>query len=233
MNAQGQKTGGRQKGTPNKITAEIREFLATLVFDNMDLIRQDVRNMTPEQRASFLPKILPYIAPKMKPQIDDENDKQERKALQLQEYRQHAEQIFNWMEQNQQEQQPQDNTTSNPADAHEQQDCVSTNKVADQHGIGPEHDDINSTSESNDITTSANITDEDLTHLKQKLHNLLRQEFKRRFQQNFEESQNTEPQQNTEPPQNSEDSPNTNQSAPSPRTEAHPHWGCGRPRPHN
>ncbi len=75
MNAQGQKTGGRQKGTPNKITAEIREFLASLVFDNMDLIRQDVRNMTPEQRASFLPKILPYIAPKQKPKTEkDEQD---------------------------------------------------------------------------------------------------------------------------------------------------------------
>ena len=49
MNAQGQKTGGRQKGTPNKITAEVREFLTSLVFDNVDLILQDLRNMTTEE----------------------------------------------------------------------------------------------------------------------------------------------------------------------------------------
>ncbi len=71
----GQKTGGRQKGTPNKITAEIREFLASLFFDNMDLIRQDVKDMTPEQRVVFFPKILPYIVPKQKPKTEkDEQD---------------------------------------------------------------------------------------------------------------------------------------------------------------
>ena len=72
----GQKTGGRQKGTPNKITNEVREFLATLVFDNFDLIQQDFRNMTTEQRMTFLPKILPYIVPKVKPVSEEEERKQ-------------------------------------------------------------------------------------------------------------------------------------------------------------
>ena len=108
MNAQGQKTGGRQKGTPNKITAEIREFLASLVFDNMDLIRQDVRNMTPEQRASFLPKILPYIVPKQKPKT--EKDEQDIACDHLKSFFNLAQIVNDW----EQDQQP----SQNPAEAH-------------------------------------------------------------------------------------------------------------------
>ena len=108
MNAQGQKTGGRQKGTPNKITAEIREFLASLVFDNMDLIRQDVRNMTPEQRASFLPKILPYIVPKQKPKT--EKDEQDIACDHVKSFLNLAQIVNSW----EQDQQP----SQNPAEAH-------------------------------------------------------------------------------------------------------------------
>ena len=90
----GQKTGGRQKGTPNKITAEIREFLASLVFDNMDLIRQDVKDMTPEQRAVFLPKILPYIAPKVK--TVSETEEKNQASLDLQSISNTAQAIVSW-----------------------------------------------------------------------------------------------------------------------------------------
>ena len=108
MNAQGQKTGGRQKGTPNKITAEIREFLASLVFDNMDLIRQDVRNMTPEQRASFLPKILPYIVPKQK--LETEKDEQDIACDHVKSFLNLAQIVSSW----EQDQQP----SQSPAEAH-------------------------------------------------------------------------------------------------------------------
>ena len=108
MNAQGQKTGGRQKGTPNKITAEIREFLASLVFDNMDLIRQDIKDMTPEQRASFLPKILPYIVPKQKPKT--EKDEQDIACDHVKSFLNLAQIVNSW----EQDQQP----SQNPAEAH-------------------------------------------------------------------------------------------------------------------
>ena len=107
MNAQGQKTGGRQKGTPNKITAEIREFLASLFFDNMDLIRQDVKDMTPEQRAVFLPKILPYIVPKQKPKT--EKDEQDIACDHVKSFLNLAQIVNGW----EQEQQP----SHNPAEA--------------------------------------------------------------------------------------------------------------------
>ena len=49
MNTQGQKTGGRQKGTPNKMTAEKREFLGNLLSDNYELIQQDFTPQRLEQ----------------------------------------------------------------------------------------------------------------------------------------------------------------------------------------
>ncbi len=104
----GQKTGGRQKGTPNKITAEIREFLASLFFDNMDLIRQDVKDMTPEQRAVFLPKILPYIVPKQKPKT--EKDEQDIACDHVKSFLNLAQIVNDW----EQDQQP----SQNPAEAH-------------------------------------------------------------------------------------------------------------------
>ena len=112
----GQKTGGRQKGTPNKITTEIREFLASLVFDNMDLIKQDVRNMTTEQRAAFLPKILPYIAPKMKPKA--EKDEQDIASERFKNFLSLAQMVDKWEEENDEQTDAdniptQNNTTSN------------------------------------------------------------------------------------------------------------------------
>ncbi len=96
-----QKTGGRQKGTPNKITAEVREFLASLVSDNADLIQQDFRNMTTEQRMNFLPKILPYIVPKVKPISDEEERKQA--SLDMRSIGNTAQALMLWEKQQEQE----------------------------------------------------------------------------------------------------------------------------------
>ena len=63
----GQKTGGRQKGTPNKITSEVREFVARLVSGNTEVITNDFLQLEPERRLNLLAKLLPYIVPKMQP----------------------------------------------------------------------------------------------------------------------------------------------------------------------
>ena len=201
----GQKTGGRQAGTPNKVTTEIRNFLSSLVFDNIDLITQDFRQLTTEQRMILLPKILPYIAPRMKPQTDDEQEKQEQRTLQLQEYRQHAEQIFNWVEQNQQPQDTQDNIQ--PA-------AISPEQQEPQDITADENEKDTNNNDNEALTTdnapTDNITEEDMMHLKQKLHDFVRQEFKRRFPKNAEyskdsqNSENSEYSHNSEGPQNAE-----------------------------
>ena len=206
----GQKTGGRQAGTPNKVTTEIRNFLSSLVFDNIDLITQDFRQLTTEQRMILLPKILPYIAPKMRPQTDDETDKQERREQQLHEYRQHAEQIFDWVEQNQQPQDTQDNIQPTAISPEQQEPQDITTDVNEK---GTNNNDNEALTIDNEPTD--NITEEEMMQLKQKLHDFVRQEFKRRFPKNSKAPQNSG---NSEDPQNSEysqNSENSDSSAPS------------------
>ena len=190
----GQKTGGRQAGTPNKVTTEIRNFLSSLVFDNMDLITQDFRQLTTEQRMILLPKILPYIAPKMRPQTDDEQEKQERREQQLHEYRQHAEQIFNWVEQNQQPQDTQDNIQPAAIFPEQQEPQDITADVNEKDTNNNDNEALTIDNEQTD-----NITEEEMMQLKQKLHDFVRQEFKRRFPKNSEYSDQSDPSDPTAP----------------------------------
>ena len=99
----GQKTGGRQKGTPNKITAEKREFLSNLFSENYELIQQDFLNLDSYQRCMVITKILPYILPKMQPVC--ETEEQKRAAEQLRLYSNIADIVFFWEQQKHDEQQ--------------------------------------------------------------------------------------------------------------------------------
>ncbi len=56
--------GGRQRGTPNKTTASIRDWLTKLVNKNKRQIQQDLDALDPKSRLEALAKFLPYIAPK-------------------------------------------------------------------------------------------------------------------------------------------------------------------------
>lgn len=60
-----QKTGGRQKGTPNKITKSVREKLEKIVSWNMRTIQRDLDNIAdPKDRLMILEKFMAYIVPK-------------------------------------------------------------------------------------------------------------------------------------------------------------------------
>ena len=106
MNTQGQKTGGRQKGTPNKMTAEKREFLGNLLRDNYELIQQDFLNLDSYQRCNIMVKILPYIMPKVQPV--SETEEQKRAAEQLKLYSNLADKVFFWEQQRQKQLQEQE-----------------------------------------------------------------------------------------------------------------------------
>lgn len=56
--------GGRAKGTPNKTTSSIRDWLTKLVNKNKRQIQQDLDALDPKSRLEALAKFLPYIAPK-------------------------------------------------------------------------------------------------------------------------------------------------------------------------
>lgn len=56
--------GGRQKGTPNKSTATVREWVQALLDGHREQIEKDLKKLSPSQRVTTLLKLLDYILPK-------------------------------------------------------------------------------------------------------------------------------------------------------------------------
>lgn len=70
---------GRPKGTPNKITADLREFVSALLNDNREQIIADLQAVEPNQRLLFFEKLLQYVLPKQattKVNFDNDDDEQ-------------------------------------------------------------------------------------------------------------------------------------------------------------
>jgi hypothetical protein len=65
MDKQGNKTGGRIKGTPNAVTAEVRGMIAEIVKGNMNKVKEDLTKLTPKDRVDAIAKLLPYVVPRM------------------------------------------------------------------------------------------------------------------------------------------------------------------------
>jgi hypothetical protein len=66
------KTGGRQSGTPNKVTKELKEILKDIVSEELEHLREQMKNLSPYKRFELLIKILPYVVPKMNGEIPQE-----------------------------------------------------------------------------------------------------------------------------------------------------------------
>jgi hypothetical protein len=58
------KTGGREKGTPNKVTADLRTWLSELWNENREQFKDDLKALEPHQRVASFEKLLNYIIPK-------------------------------------------------------------------------------------------------------------------------------------------------------------------------
>ncbi len=58
------KTGGRQAGTPNKITGTLKDFVANLVDDNREQIVKDLKTLKPKERLAVLERLMQYVLPK-------------------------------------------------------------------------------------------------------------------------------------------------------------------------
>ena len=68
MNTTGKKYGGRTKGTPNKLSNEIKERLATILNEAMDSI--DVKTLTVSERLKLIQISVQYVIPRLK-QVED------------------------------------------------------------------------------------------------------------------------------------------------------------------
>jgi hypothetical protein len=58
------KYGGRQKGTPNKITKEVRERIQDIINTELESIDNLLAELTAKERLDIIIKLLPYVVAK-------------------------------------------------------------------------------------------------------------------------------------------------------------------------
>ena len=61
----GLKTGGRQKGTPNKLTSDLRENLNNIILSEIDNLTTLLNDLPNEKRLDYIIKLMPYVIPKL------------------------------------------------------------------------------------------------------------------------------------------------------------------------
>ena len=64
-NTTGNKYGGRQKGTPNKLTKELRSVLKDILYQELEQIQEHLETLNSKERVELLIKLMPYALPKV------------------------------------------------------------------------------------------------------------------------------------------------------------------------
>lgn len=59
------KTGGRQSGTPNKITANLRQKINDFLNSNWENLQNDFDKLEPKEKLMFYDKLLQYVVPRL------------------------------------------------------------------------------------------------------------------------------------------------------------------------
>ncbi|RZL15174.1 MAG: hypothetical protein EOO89_14335 [Pedobacter sp.] len=68
------KLGGRQKGTPNRTTSEIREYLQRVYDNNLSRLDDDLAKMSPFQRQQILDRLAAKFLPNLNKNEDSSAD---------------------------------------------------------------------------------------------------------------------------------------------------------------
>ena len=64
-NTTGNKYGGREKGTPNRITKELRSLLKDIMYDEIGALQERLDALNPKDRVELLIKLMAYALPKI------------------------------------------------------------------------------------------------------------------------------------------------------------------------
>ena len=72
--AKGVKTGGREKGTPNKLTSELRTVLKKILTDELENIPTLIADLEPKDRLHAIIKLMPFVLPKVETVRIDEGE---------------------------------------------------------------------------------------------------------------------------------------------------------------
>jgi hypothetical protein len=68
-----EKTGGREKGTPNKTTKELKQVLHSVIEQQLETIEEDLQKLDPKDRLNILLRLVEYVLPKQREQKIDFN----------------------------------------------------------------------------------------------------------------------------------------------------------------
>ena len=72
-NTTGKKFGGRQVGSQNKITKELRERIKDFLEANFDIVQADFQQLDPDKRAYVFEKYLKFVLPALQASSIDLN----------------------------------------------------------------------------------------------------------------------------------------------------------------
>ena len=64
-NTTGKKYGGREKGTPNRLTKELRTILKDVLYNELEKIEELLESLGPKERLELVIKILHFILTKV------------------------------------------------------------------------------------------------------------------------------------------------------------------------
>lgn len=67
-NNTGKKYGGREAGTPNRLTKELRAALKNILHQEIELLPDHFNKLEPKDRLELLVKLLPFALPKVQPE---------------------------------------------------------------------------------------------------------------------------------------------------------------------
>ena len=59
------KFGGRKKGTPNKLTKELRSVLKDVLYEEIDRLPERLDELDTKDRLQLLVKLMPFVFPKV------------------------------------------------------------------------------------------------------------------------------------------------------------------------
>ena len=79
------KTGGRQKGSPNKITKAVKECITNMLteYTNSKTFFEDFATLEPKERLMIAEKLMNYIVPKMQSVAVEDNNKNKNSTVDL------------------------------------------------------------------------------------------------------------------------------------------------------
>ena len=73
--------GGRKKGTPNKSTSDLKQWLSGVLNDNRNQFEKDLKTLLPEDRIRLLSGLFNYVIPKQQSLSIEEQIQNETESL--------------------------------------------------------------------------------------------------------------------------------------------------------